>query len=213
MHSRWPCIDTLALLAALLVTMSACAAEPANDHPATLTIAPEPDRPYVTELETPLRECPERSCQVVNSAPLGLSLPVVAHHDKGADYWLEVEFDHQRGFVGPFIPVWVTYSYPPGTARTCPNRDCPVRFNIPTDDHILWLDVVVLNLVEHWTRTAYNGEVVYMGPWIPPPSNSVWEGNVIPASETARALGTHVPSSTPPPAVTPPATLVLTPTP
>jgi hypothetical protein len=213
LFSRWPRISSPSLLITLLIIMSACALEPADDRPATatLTTAPQSDTHYVTGAETPLRECPERSCAIISVAPDDVSLPIVTRHDKGSDYWLEVEYDHQRGFIGPFMPVSITYSYPPGTARTCPNRDCPVRFNIPLTDHVLSLDVIVTNLVEHWTRTAYNGEVVYLGPWIPPPSNSVWETTIIPASETARALGTLMPSATLPSATA--ATLVLTPTP
>jgi hypothetical protein len=135
-------------------------------------------------------------CSVVTVVPSGVSLPILARHESSATFWLAVEYQSQQVYVGPFIQVSLTYSSPPGAARTCPSRDCPQRFSIPVDSYILSLDIVISNLVEHWTQTVYEGEAVFLGPWIPPPSNSVWENTVIPASETARALSTSLPAVT-----------------
>lgn len=152
------------------------------------------DSLYMTEAETPLRECPERSCPVASVIPAGESLPVVQRHDTGSDYWLEVDYEHESRYVGPFVMVSGTYSNPTGAARSCPDSTCPVRFTIPADDYILSLNVVVANLAEYWTQTVYQGEEVYLGPWTPPPGNSIWQTTVIPASEAARAQGTGVPT-------------------
>jgi hypothetical protein len=157
----------------------------------TVASTSQPVSDYTTEAQTPLRECAERSCTVVSTAPRGVSLPIVVRHDAGSDYWLEVEYIGWRLFVGPFIQVSITYAYPPGAARSCSSRQCPVRLTIPGTEDILSLDVVVTNLVEYWTHTVYQGEELYLGPWIPPPSNDVWMTTVMPASETARAQGTY----------------------
>lgn len=158
------------------------------------TATSQPISYYMTEAQTPLRDCSERSCVIFSAASAGTSLPILARHDVGSDYWLEVEYDRQRLFVGPFIMVSMTYAFPDGAARSCPRTDCPVRFTIPVTDYILSLDVVVTNLVEYWTHSVYQGAEVYLGPWTPPPGNDVWLTTVIPASEAARAQGTYAPT-------------------
>ncbi|MBZ0292822.1 MAG: hypothetical protein K8L99_09705 [Anaerolineae bacterium] len=192
-RGKWRAVYRVLLLTLPIIAISGCTAE-ATPAASTQTATAAADA-YVTEAQIQLRECPERACAVVSIVPPGVSLPVLTRHDVASDYWLEVQYEGQNRYVGPFIMVSVTYSSPIGAARACPSQHCPVLIQIPETDHILLLDVVVTNLVEHWTHTVYQGEEVYLGPWVPPPSNSVWSSTVIPASETARARLTQSPST------------------
>jgi hypothetical protein len=72
------------------------------------------------------------------------------------------------------------------------------------------VSTLATHLVEYWTHTVYHGEELYLGPYIPPPSNDIWNTTVIPASETAGARGTYVPT---PPSERPALTFSATATP
>src|SRR5262245_21194763 len=138
-------------------------------------IATSPPSPYVAQVNTPLRDCPQTTCAVQTTMPVKETAPILERIDEnGERYWLKLEYQEgQTLYAGPFI-IMASSSYAVfREARTCASYDCPVRFTLPQAAKVLWLETVLVNLDQYWTRIGYNGEELFIGPYVPIHSDTV----------------------------------------
>jgi len=126
---------------------------------------------FTAEVRTVVRACAETTCQVIHTLQVGERIPIIRREVKEDDrYWLVMKAETGEGYIGPFIQYSRSAYTLIREARSCPDLDCPVLFELPLDQPIELL-LLPGSLTDDpfniWMHFALGEQTFYLGQFSP----------------------------------------------